>query len=709
MVAEGTTLLAAARDLGVAIEATCGGHGVCDKCRVTVHHMPQRACMVEVSGPLVVTVPEESRAAQHIVRKGAREMSIPLKPAVGKLYVELSPPTLDNPQGDWERLQRAVAIQHGLRDLHIDYRVLRTLPQQLRAQGWAVTVTIWNEHEVIKVEPGLVEPMIGLAIDVGTTSLAAYLCDLRSGELLESASAINPQVTYGDDVMARLTYTLTNPDGLHTLHTLIRDGLNDLITRLTHQAGFTPGDVLETVLVGNTCMHHLLLNIAPDYIGVSPFAPAIHQPVDVKAERLGLCTHPAGNVHFLSVIAGFLGADIVGCAVAEQPHRQDDLTLLIDIGTNGEMILGNCTRLVAASCATGPAFEGAQIAHGMRAAEGAIESITIDPLTWDVHYKVIGEEGWHVTTDRAAMLPRGLCGTAIIDLGWELFQAGIIDDAGRFPRSSDTGDRPLEKHYPENRLIETPQGRAFVLVPAAHSATGQAITFSVDDVQALRLAKAAMYSAARIMMRRFADTAPERVILAGAFGSTIDAFKAMAAGLFPDVDPAHIHAVGNAAGDGARICLLNVDRRAEAAAIARQVEYVVLTQEPDFDRLFAAAMNFPHAADSFPHLNEEFETARRARCARVLGQVTPFAALPVSQRLEIAATAHEIRLRRRQPVPHQEGCYLVLAGSVAINEGHTARRYDRFRWQKTAQAATRDTRLLFVPAAVLAQFKLDTA
>ena len=713
---DGTTLLEAAQQLGVGIEAICGGQGVCNKCRVAIqdgfferfgiesrmaHLSPltdaeedmevppgmRLACMAQVHGPVVVVVPEDSRTNQQVVRKGAREFTLDLKPTVRNYYVELAPPTLDDPQADWERLCAALQQQYGLSGLHAAYPALRTLPDVLRAAGWTVTVSVWDGRDVIKVAPGLVEQVPGLAIDVGSTTLAAYLCDLRSGELLATDAIMNPQVAYGDDVMARLTYILNHDKGLDTLHAQLVAGLNDLIARVTRRAGLAPADVLETVVCGNTCMHHMLLHISPRHIGLTPFAPGLHHSVDIRAGELGLDTHPSGNVHVLPVIAGFLGADTVGCLVAEQLHRQDALTLLLDIGTNGEMVLGNAEKLVAASCATGPAFEGAQITFGMRAAEGAIERVTIDPVSLDVDYAVIGGGP-----------PRGLCGSAIIDLGWELVKAGVASSTGRFNPALDSP-----------RMRDTDTGREFVLVWASDTAFGRDITFSTHDMQALQLAKAAMYSAAAIMMHRLGVEDLERVVLAGAFGSYIDKTKAMAGGVIPDCDLDATYAVGNAAGDGARLCLLNAELRAEANRVAREIEVVELTLEPDFDRYFADAMSFPHAQDDFPHVQDLFDTARRARIMRTLRDIAPFDEWADEQIAQLAAGLREKRCRRRKPVfesDDQQVC-VVVEGTVAVVDAaqHTQRTLAAGDWvaardlppDAQAIAQTRATHVLIGP------------
>ncbi len=693
---EGTLILDAARELGVEIESTCGGRMMCSKCRVRVeegfferfgiessmnHLSPvevqekeffrkkgltgdnfRQSCVAEIRGPAVIFVPEESRAVKQLVRKSARELNIDIKPAVKRYYVEMSAATLNDPLGDWERLQNALQDQYNLDagDLSIDYMELITLQTAVREGEWKVTVSIWQGREVIKVESGFAEYSLGLAVDVGTTTVAGYLCDLDSGLVLASESMMNPQTPYGDDVMARITYAMTNDTGLETMHKAIIEGLNTIVARVCETAGYQPNEIVETVLVGNTCMDHIFLNIYPKYVGVSPFSPVIHRSVDVKARDFGLHIHPSGNIHVLPNQAGFVGADNTACVIAEEPYKQDEIMLVIDIGTNGEMVLGNREKLISTSVPTGPAFEGAQISSGMRAAPGAIEKIDIDPVTWNVRFKNIGQEKWNDELPKEEIQARGICGSGIIDLGWELYKAGVVNKTGRFSR---------EKHSP--RLREGPAGKEFVIAWADETAIGRDITFNIDDVRALQLAKSSMYSAAKIMMRRRGVDKIDKVVLAGAFGSYIDKIKSMAMGLFPDCDFKNVYAVGNAAGDGARIALLNVDKRDEANEIARNIEYVELTVEPDFEKQFAAAMHFPHMKDQFPHIDGMLDKAGRDRNVRLLKNLPHFDQLPDKTLRRLAKVMEEVRFRKNKPI-FREGetpaaMYIIKEGSVTVS------------------------------------------
>lgn len=623
-VEEGKTILEASRELGVDIEAICGEKKKCGKCKVRIeegfferygieskmeHLKPvglteeelkfikseeeadgyRLGCVTTIHGDLLVFVPEESRAGKQVVRKAATERAIKLDPAIRKFYVELPPPSLHEPMGDWERLTQELKKTYGLDGLSIDYFVLKEMPIRIRQGKWNVTVTIWNEKEVVKIEPGFVEKGYGLAIDIGTTTVAAYLCELTTGSIIAVDSMMNPQVPYGEDVMSRITYAMMHQDGLEKLNRSIIDGLNKLIQNVTALAKITPEDICELTIVGNTAMHHLFMNIYPEYIGVAPFPPALHHSIDVKARDLRLHVDKGAYVHILPIEAGFVGADNVGVLIAEEPYNQDEMVLIIDIGTNGELVLGNRQKLISSSCATGPALEGAHIKFGMRAAPGAIEKIKIDPETREVTFKVIGKEGWN--TEIESPEAKGICGSGIIDAVAEMFRTGIIQKNGTFN---------MNIHSP--RIRKGDEGTEFVIAWAKETSIGRDITMSIKDVRAVQLAKGALYSGAKLMMKRLGVTKLDKVILAGAFGSYIDKESAMVIGLFPDCEMENVYAVGNAAGDGARIALLNKAKREEANLIARQVEYVELAVDPGFQKEYMEAMHLPHMKDKFPHI-----------------------------------------------------------------------------------------------------------
>jgi uncharacterized 2Fe-2S/4Fe-4S cluster protein (DUF4445 family) len=400
---------------------------------------------------------------------------------------------------------------------------------------------------------------------------------------------MNPQVAYGEDIMSRINYAVKGKDGLKQLHQAIIKGLNDIIGHAAKKAGIRRTDIIDMAVVGNTCMHHLFLNIDPRYLGKAPFPPAVHHSLDIKARDLGLRIGEGAYVHVLPNEAGFVGADNVGVLIAEEPYKQDEMLLIIDIGTNGELLLGNRKRLLSTSCATGPAFEGAEIRHGMRAAAGAIEKLKIDPKTKEVRFKVVGDERWNTEVDNIGA--RGICGSGIFDVTAQMFRAGIIDKTGRFNTNLKS---------PRSRVLDgEPE---FVIAWARETVINHDIVICQKDIRAIQLAKAAMYSGARLMMNRLGISKIDQVILAGAFGSYIDKESAALIGLFPDCDLKNVRAVGNAAGDGARIALLDIEKRKEADVMARRVEYVELTVEPNFNKTFMQSLIFPHQVDKFPHL-----------------------------------------------------------------------------------------------------------
>jgi uncharacterized 2Fe-2S/4Fe-4S cluster protein (DUF4445 family) len=640
---EGTSIRAAARELGVEIESICAENATCGKCMVLVeegrfekynidskreHLSPiggeertylmrrpkllkdkgweigqvRLSCQCKVLGDVLINVPEESRGNKQIVRKSARERAIEIRPSIRKYYVSLTPPNLERPIADWERLAKGLETSIGLVrrgeeslprwfDLTIDYQCLRTLSSTLREAKWNVTVSVWQEKEVIEVQPGYVEDSYGAAVDIGSTTVALYLCNLRTGELLAAESEMNPQIVYGEDVMSRIQYSIEHKDGLEKLHKAVIATLNKLLKQAAKTAQIKTEEILEMVLVGNSTMHHLLLNLQPKDLGLAPFVPAIHKSMDVKARELGLQINSSANIHVLPTIASFVGADTSAMILAEEPHKQDENWLLIDVGTNAELILGNSKRLVCTSTPTGPALEGAHVEYGMRAAPGAMERVQIDEKTLEPKYKVIGVDGWN--TDHAEFKGhvKGICGSAIIDAVAELFRAGIVDSRGKF-----------KKGLNSKRVREGENGWEYVIAWEEETSIGRDIPMTQQDVRQIQLAKAALFTAARTLLKRSGLQSPDKIILAGGFGSYIDKEKAMLIGLIPDCELDKVYAVGNAAGDGARIALLNVEKRNEIDSVTRRVERFELPTDPEFQNQFMLATSFPHMSEPFEHI-----------------------------------------------------------------------------------------------------------
>jgi len=628
-VSEGKTLLEAAQSLGVDIEGLCGNKKVCGKCKVRIeegyfekdniesgmshlspiiddekkHIKPEDgpgirlACTAEILGDVKVFVPERSRAGKQVVRKAAKELSIALDPAVRKYNIDLVAPKLhDMTTGDNERVLKFLEEDYGLKELVFDYTVLKDLQDILRKGDWKATVTIWMDREIIKVEPGFEDACYGLAVDIGTTTCVGYLTDLNTGKVVNTESMMNPQVPYGEDVMSRITYAMTNDEGLETMHRAIIDGLNEIIEKVVsgiNKDAPDPGFVIDDLtIVFNTAMHHIFLDLNPVYIGRSPFIPAVQNSMDIKARDIGLRINPAAYIHVLPLEAGFVGADNVGVLIAEEQYNQDEMVLVIDIGTNGELLLGNRDKVCSTSCATGPAFEGAQIKFGMRAAPGAIEVVQIDPETKEPKYKIIGKTEWH--TDLEKVDTKGICGSGIIEVVAEMFKAGIIDKSGRFAKDLET---PRVRNGADGR----PE---YVLAWAKETSINADVTITQADVRALQLAKGALYAGTKLMMKRLGSKHLDRVVLAGAFGSHISREASLTLGMFPDCNIDKVYAVGNAAGDGARMALLNREKRIEANKRARWVEFIEIATDPTFEKEFMQAMHIPHMKDKFPNLKE---------------------------------------------------------------------------------------------------------
>ncbi len=657
-VPKGVNIIEASRLLGVDIEALCGEKKVCGKCVVRIEEghfekyniqsslsnvSPWKeeeekfinderrekgfrlGCMAQIEGDILVFVPEESRAGKQVVSKAARDIYIEHNPAVRIYYVEVDPPTFEEPTGDFERVCRGLEREYGLTDLTVDIFTLRQLPTALRDGKWSVTVSVWNDREVIRFQPGKVEHTYGLAIDVGTTTVAAYFCDLGTMEVIDTVSMMNPQCKYGEDVMARITFHMTSTDGLQRMSDDIIEGLNELIDKAiantyppkkkkkkkkgekgpveyieVPEEGKTylrlAREDIEDITIGfNTAMHHILLKLNPEFVGLAPFPPVIHHSMDIKARDLGVKINPSSYMFVLPIEAGFVGADNVGVLLAEEPYKHEENQLIIDIGTNGELVLGNRHKLISSSCATGPALEGAQLAFGMRAAPGAMERIEIDPETKDVDYKVIGRDAWRKYSEPKEMKAKGICGSGILDVLAELYRSGIIMKSGVFNKKA-LKDHPRFRKNPDTNQPE------FVLAWAEESSIDKDIVITQKDVRQIQLAKGALYAGCKLMVKRMGLEKVDTIKIAGAFGTHVEPTKALIMGLFPDCKIEMIQGVGNAAGDGCRAALLNVKKRVEANWCSRNVEYIELTVEGNFQQEFMEAMQLPHMTDDFPHL-----------------------------------------------------------------------------------------------------------
>lgn len=627
----GTPLLQAARSLGVDIDSVCGGRGICGRCQVLLaegefakhgvvseadHLSPfsevekeycsrqdmasgrRLSCSAQVLGDVVIDVPADSQVHRQVVRKEAEAHDIVLDPVVRLHYVEVQQPDMHDPSGDLRRLEDALEFEWRLTGLLCDVKVLQQLQQALRQGDWKVTVAVHGGTHIIAVWSGFREKIYGMAVDVGSTTIAAHLCDLSSGEVVASAGVMNPQIRFGEDLMSRVSYVMMNPGGEREMTAAVRTALNDLALEVAKQAGISANEILEATFVGNPIMHHLLLGINPVELGGAPFALATDKSITLWAVELDLYIHRNARIYVLPCIAGHVGADAAGVVLAERPDLSAEITLIVDVGTNAEIVLGNRNRVLACSSPTGPAFEGAQISGGQRAAPGAIERVRVDPETLEPKFKVIGCDLWSNEPGFADGTMNigvtGICGSGIIEIIAEMYLAGIILQDG-------TIDGSLAEKSPR---IQS-EGRTFVYHVYTGPDGATSIRITQNDVRAIQLAKAALYAGIRLLMERMNVENIDKIRLAGAFGSHIDVKYAMVLGMIPDCTLSQVSSAGNAAGTGARITLLDHHARKEIEDLVRRVEKIETAIEPRFQEFFVEAMAIPHKTAPFTKLREE--------------------------------------------------------------------------------------------------------
>ncbi len=622
----GTPVLQAARSLGVDIDSVCGGRGICGRCQVLVaegefakHGISSRAtslspfsepekrfsrrqnlaegrrlsCSAKIEADVVVDVPSSSQVHRQVVRKEADTRDIKLHPVVRLHYVEVQQPDMHDPSGDLRRLLDALEFEWRLSGLECDLTVLQMLQPALRKGEWKVTVAVHAGKQIIAVWPGFHESAYGMAIDVGSTTIAAHLCDLLSGELVAAAGLMNPQIRFGEDLMSRVSYSMMNPGGFVQMTTAVREALSQLAAEVAASANIPVEDILEATIVGNPIMHHLVLGIDPVELGGAPFALAVDQALNLSAKSLDLKIHPNARIYLLPCIAGHVGADTAGMVLAERPDLSSELTLLVDVGTNAEIVLGNRERMLACSSPTGPAFEGAQISCGQRAAPGAIERVRIDPKTLEPRYKIIGNEFWSDDPRFGDANVTGVCGSGIIEVIAEMYLSGVINQDGVIDGAlAATSDRIV------------PSGRTFAYVLKRGEVTLQ---ITQNDVRAIQLGKAALYAGVRLLMEKLEVEKVDRIRLAGAFGSHIDVKYAMILGMIPDCDLTKVGSAGNAAGTGARIALLDSTSRTAIEDIVRRVEKIETAIEPKFQEHFVEAMAIPHKTADCSNLRKVVE------------------------------------------------------------------------------------------------------
>ena len=618
-VPRGTNVLEAARRFGVDLDSICGGRGICGRCQVQLGSSksialdptkvtdpnlvevnyrgarPLRAgnrlgCQMQVLDDVVIAVPPDSQVHRQVVRKRPEVPDIEIDPVVRLYYVEVPESVLGSEAAsDHARLLTALEDQWSLAGLRLDPRALAELQASLVEGKSAVTVAVHDETDITAVWPGFRDRTLGVAFDVGSTTIAGHLCDLLSGEVLATHGEMNPQIRFGEDVMSRVSFAMMNEGGAAELTDIVQTAIDSAIGALVSEAGAERDDVLEVVLVGNPIMHHLFLGLDPTPLGAAPFNLATDHAIRVEAGSLGLKIHPRGRVYVLPCVAGHVGADAAAAMLSEAPHRSESLQLLVDVGTNAEIVLGNSERILAASSPTGPAFEGAQISSGQRAAPGAIERVRVDPDTLESKIKIVGGEHWSDEAgfyeETTATPVTGICGSGIIEAIAGLFLAGIIDEDGAIQ-----GDAATDRIVADGRTF------AYVLW------TDPQILVTQADVRAVQLAKAALLAGARLLMDHYGTDTVDQIRLAGAFGNHIDPKYAMVLGMIPDCDLGSVSGAGNAAGSGAIMALLSGPARREVEELVRRVEKIETATEPRFQEHFVTALGIPHKTAAYPHL-----------------------------------------------------------------------------------------------------------
>lgn len=626
----GTPVLEAARQLGVYVESVCGGRATCGRCQVEVqegnfakhgitssndHISPvgpkeerydrvrglpegrRLSCSATIQGDLVIDVPQDTVVNAQVVRKAATDRVIERNAAVQLCYVEVEQPDMHKPLGDLDRLKAVLEKDWGWKDLLIAPHLIPQIQSILRKGEWGVTAAIHRDMDssrpfIVGLWPGLKNEAYGIACDIGSTTIAMHLVSLLSGRIVGSSGASNPQIRFGEDLMSRVSYVMMNPDGREAMTKAVREAVNGLIGKVCEEGGVDRHDILDSVFVANPIMHHLFLGIDPTELGQAPFALAVSGALQYWAYDVDIDVNRGARLYMLPCIAGHVGADAAGATLSEGPYRQDKMMLLVDVGTNAEIVLGNSQRVVAASSPTGPAFEGAEISCGQRAAPGAIERVRIDPVTLEPKYRVIGVDKWSdeegFEEAAAAVGVTGICGSAIIEVVAEMYLSGVISEDGVVDGAM------AEKSH---RIIANGRTFSYLLRDGEPK-----ITVTQNDIRAIQLAKAALYAGIKLLMEKQGVDKVDTIRFAGAFGSFIDPKYAMVLGLIPDCELAEVKAVGNAAGTGALMALLNRDHRREIEATVKKIEKIETALEPHFQQLFIDAMAMPNKVDPFPEL-----------------------------------------------------------------------------------------------------------
>ena len=631
-VKKGTTILEAAQKFSVDLNSICGARGRCSKCQVeltfgefnklnirsketsvserneteliyrTKFHLSEErrlGCQTKILGDLVVDVPEDSQIHKQIIKKETSLRDFSLNTSVKAFYVQVSEPQLDSLESDFERLKISLKDDWNIQGVTCSVRVLKDLQEKLRRGNWGITVLLYYKEntvpEIVDIHSGYSEiPAFGIAIDLGSTSIAATLCDLNSGKIVGSMGIMNPQIRYGEDVMSRVSYCMMEEKGLATLNNSVIQGINELTRKIAEKHGIKLDSVFEIVFVANPIMHHLLLGIDPKELGQAPFPLALSDSLTIKSKDIGIILNPESYVYTVPCIGGHVGADAASVLIAEQPQKlKDTTTLLIDIGTNAEILLAKGEEIFACSCPTGPALEGAQISAGQRAAPGAIERVRIDPITKEPRFKVIGCEQWSneegFSENVSGVGVTGICGSGIIEAVAEMRLAGLLDANGLIGSAAQTGS---------NRCTSSERTNSYLL----YSDNKVSLSITNMDIRAIQLAKAALHASFKILLEKSRVNRIDSILLAGAFGSQISPEHALIIGLVPDAQVSQIVASGNSAGAGAIIALLDVSSRREISSLVRKVHKIETAVEPSFQKHFVEGSAFPDNSSTHPEL-----------------------------------------------------------------------------------------------------------
>ena len=631
-VKKGTTILEAAQKFSVDLNSICGARGRCSKCQVeptfgefnklnirsketsvserneteliyrTKFHLSEErrlGCQTKILGDLVVDVPEDSQIHKQIIKKETNLRDFSLNTSVKAFYVQVSEPQLDSLESDFERLKISLKDDWNIQGVTCSVRVLKDLQEKLRRGNWGITVLLYYKEntvpEIVDIHSGYSEiPAFGVAIDLGSTSIAATLCDLNSGKIVGSMGIMNPQIRYGEDVMSRVSYCMMEEKGLATLNNSVIQGINELTRKIAEKNGIKLDSVFEIVFVANPIMHHLLLGINPKELGQAPFPLVFSDSLTIKSKDIGIILNPESYVYTVPCIGGHVGADAASVLIAEQPQKlKDTTTLLIDIGTNAEILLAKGEEIFACSCPTGPALEGAQISAGQRAAPGAIERVRIDPITKEPRFKVIGCEQWSneegFSENVSGVGVTGICGSGIIEAVAEMRLAGLLDANGLIGSAAQTGS---------NRCTSSERTNSYLL----YSDNKVSLSITNMDIRAIQLAKAALHASFKILLEKSRVNRIDSILLAGAFGSQISPEHALIIGLVPDAQVSQIVASGNSAGAGAIIALLDVSSRREISSLVRKVHKIETAVEPSFQKHFVEGSSFPNDSSSHPEL-----------------------------------------------------------------------------------------------------------